>query len=162
MKKPIIMTVIAACIALCAAVWPQGEAVRETPAPDPTPAVSAPEPPAAEPRTEVAAAPQAEKEKTEIPEQEPCPPVIKEPEVVSTESIAAPEPAPEPTPEPISRPEITNSQETAASPTPAITDIQPDDMVYVPGFGWLENQGEGEVIHDEMIYENGNKVGSMG
>ena len=162
MKKLIIMTVIAACIALCAAVWPQGETVRETSAPNPAPAVSAPEPPVAEPRTEAMAAPQAEKEKAEIPKQEPCPPVIREPKVVPTESIAAPEPAPEPTPEPISKPEITRSQETAPSPTPAVIDIQPGDMVYVPGFGWLESQGEGEVIHDEMIYENGNKVGSMG
>ncbi len=34
-------------------------------------------------------------------------------------------------------------------------------MVYVPGFGWLESQGEGTVIYDDMMYENGNKVGSM-
>jgi len=31
MKKFIMMTVIAACIALCAAVWPQSEVVKETP-----------------------------------------------------------------------------------------------------------------------------------
>lgn len=36
------------------------------------------------------------------------------------------------------------------------------DMVYVPGFGWLECQGEGTVIYADMMYENGNKVGSMG
>ena len=35
-------------------------------------------------------------------------------------------------------------------------------MVYVPGFGWLESQGEGTVIHDETMHENGNKVGIMG
>lgn len=33
MKKLIIVTMIAACVALCAAVWPHGNAVKETPAP---------------------------------------------------------------------------------------------------------------------------------
>ena len=32
MKKFVIATMIAACIALCAAVWPHGNAVEETPA----------------------------------------------------------------------------------------------------------------------------------
>lgn len=31
MKKLIIVTMIAACVALCAAVWPHGNAVEETP-----------------------------------------------------------------------------------------------------------------------------------
>lgn len=35
-------------------------------------------------------------------------------------------------------------------------------MVYVPGFGWLESQGEGTVIYAEDVYENGNKAGIMG
>lgn len=49
MKKRIIVTAaITACLALCAAVWPQAETVGETPAPPQTPAVSAPEPIAAE------------------------------------------------------------------------------------------------------------------
>ena len=30
MKKLIIVTMIAACVALCAAVWPHGNAVEET------------------------------------------------------------------------------------------------------------------------------------
>ena len=33
MKKFVIATMIAACIALCAAVWPHGNAVEETPVP---------------------------------------------------------------------------------------------------------------------------------
>ena len=33
MKKLIIVTMIAACVALCAAVWPHGNAVEETPVP---------------------------------------------------------------------------------------------------------------------------------
>lgn len=50
-----------------------------------------------------------------------------------------------------------------AEPAPATSQpAQTDDMMYVPGFGWMESQGEGTVIYDEMMYENGNKVGSMG
>ena len=56
----------------------------------------------------------------------------------------------EPTPEPAVQPPATNQP------------VQAGDMVYVPGFGWFESQGEGTVIYDENIYENGNKVGIMG
>ena len=35
-------------------------------------------------------------------------------------------------------------------------------MVYVPGFGWLQSEGPGEWSVSENMYENGNKVGSMG
>ncbi|MGI6270460.1 MAG: hypothetical protein ACOYKJ_08025 [Candidatus Howiella sp.] len=41
MKKLIVTAVIAACLALCAAVWPQTEAVEKTPVPTTVPAVSA-------------------------------------------------------------------------------------------------------------------------
>ena len=40
--------------------------------------------------------------------------------------------------------------------------VQTGDMVYVPGFGWFESQGEGTVTYDENMRENGNKVGIMG
>ena len=43
MKKLIIVTMIAACVALCAAVWPHGNAVEETPVPAAETAVSAKE-----------------------------------------------------------------------------------------------------------------------
>lgn len=48
------------------------------------------------------------------------------------------------------------TQITAAPP-----EVPPGDKVYVPGFSWLECQGEGTVIHDDMMYEKGNKVGIM-
>ena len=45
MKKRIIVTAaITACLALCAAVWPQAETVEKTPAPSETTAVTAPQP----------------------------------------------------------------------------------------------------------------------
>jgi len=58
-------------------------------------------------------------------------------------------PEPELTPEPVVQ-------------TPSTQTVQAGDMVYVPGFGWFESQGEGTVIHDEIMRENGNKVGVMG
>ncbi len=50
MKKPIMATVITACLALCAAVWPQSEVVEEVPTTPLPPIVTAtqseiPEPP---------------------------------------------------------------------------------------------------------------------
>ena len=50
----------------------------------------------------------------------------------------------------------------APAPPQTVTDMQPGGMVYVPGFDWLETQGTGEVIYDESIHENGNKIGIMG
>lgn len=50
---------------------------------------------------------------------------------------------------------------TSASPQTNATP-QAGDLVYVPGFGYLECQGPGEVTRSEAMYENGNKVGTMG
>ena len=35
-------------------------------------------------------------------------------------------------------------------------------MVYVPGFGWIQSEGPNHVEYAEDMYENGNKIGSMG
>lgn len=162
MKKLIMVTVITACLALCAAVWPQTEVVGETPTPAQTPAISAPEPTVAELKTKDEAAPQPEKEKAEIPKPEPPQEIIQEPEPVPAESPAAPEPVLEPMPEPIPAPEITPAPESMPEPTPTAIDSQPGDMVYVPGFGWIESQGPNHVEYAEDMYENGNKIGIMG
>ena len=53
-------------------------------------------------------------------------------------------------PEPKSAPElIANDNELA-------------DMVYVPGFGWIQSEGPNHVEYAEDMYENGNKTGTMG
>ena len=143
-------------------MWPQTEAGEKTPTPAPTPAESASEPPAVERKTKVEAAPQTEKEKAEIPNQEPRHEVISEPEIAPTEPAAAPEPVLEPMPEPIPAPEITPAPEFTPEPTPTAIDSQPGDMVYVPGFGWIESQGPNHVEYAEDMYENGNKNGIMG
>ena len=156
MKKLIMTTVIATCLALCAAVWPQSEAVEETPVLTQIPTVSAPEATVAELKTEVEAMPSAEKEKTKVPQPEPLHESIHEPEPVPMEVPAAPkaQPTPEAEPAPESTP--------APNPVQTLIDPQPGDMVYVEGFGWLECQEPGEVTYAEDMYENGNKIGSMG
>lgn len=73
-------------------------------------------------------------------------------------------PTPEPTPTPLPTPVQTLAPAPTTTPVSVPTIPQPvqkGDMVYVEGFGWLESQGEGTVIHDDMMYENGNKVGIM-
>lgn len=69
-------------------------------------------------------------------------------EPIAKQPAAIPDPAP--TKEPIAEPSV----EEAPQPH--------DGMVYVPGFGWLQSEGPGEWSVSENMYENGNKVGSMG
>lgn len=161
-RRFIVTTAFTACLALCAAVWPQTEKVGETPTPSETTAVIAPQPtlpeaekpvlpvvtekqesgmPEAESAPEVAAKelpiPTPEIEKQFEPEQKSAPPMQREPAPVHpTQSESAPEP-------------IANDNELA-------------DMVYVPGFGWIESQGPNQVEYAEDMYENGNKIGTMG
>lgn len=152
MKKLMIAVVITACLALCAAVWPQGEVVEE---PTREIAVNTPETPVVTSKEKTEVLPQTEKENTEPQQPELPQETVHEPEATPTATPAVTEvpPTPEPTP----------TAELASDPTPAQTaiDPQPSNMVYVEGFGWLESQGEGTVIHDDMMYENGNKVGIM-
>lgn len=88
--------------------------------------------------------PKIEVTATPTPEIKIAEPESKEPVIGIIEST------PEPTLEPEIQQPITNQI------------VQAGDMVYVPGFGWLESQGEGTVTHNENMYENGNKVGIMG
>lgn len=94
-----------------------------------------------------------------ISEPDPAPdPIPVAPEI---QAVADPAPAPEDAP---TIPEVLPTPKPAppSAPLQTVADSQPGDMVYVPGFGWLECQGPGEVIYDENIYENGNKIGIMG
>ena len=165
MKRKIIATAaIATCLALCAAVWPQTETVEETPLPSETPAVTAPQPTILEP-DEVVLTVTTEKEMVEIPEAEPAPDVTSEepttPEIekqaeaeqestqpAQSKPIQPPPTQLEPEPMPESEPETSNSNS--------------EDMVYVEGFGWIESQGPNNIEYAEDMYENGNKIGSMG
>lgn len=161
-NRIIIATAFTACLALCATVWPQTEKVEKTPTPSETTAATTPRP----------TLPEAEK---------PVLPVVtekKESEMLEAES--APEVATEELPIPV--PEIEDEAETEqeyvpptqTDPTP-VQPAQPEsapelkandnelaDMVYLPGFGWIQSEGPNHVEYAEDMYENGNKIGTMG
>ena len=151
-KRVITAAVFAACLTLCAAVWPQKQPAEETPA-LPTPAaVIATQPEVPEiPKTEEVISPEEEKTKAILPE------LVEEADI-------APEPSPAQTP-PASEVPVPPEQdaEPRQEPEPApAPDGAPDNMVYVPGFGWIESQGPNHAEYAEDMYENGNKIGIMG
>ena len=152
MKKLIIVTMIAACVALCAAVWPHGNTV-ETPVPAAETAVSAKEATIAEIEEPATL---AEKEKRTILQQE-----------------APKEEQPEPKTGPIETPVASELQlstgqapakNSAPEPTPPqpSKELHPGDKVYVAGFGWVEYKGPNHSKDGTDIYENGNKIGIIG
>lgn len=52
------------------------------------------------------------------------------------------------------------TQPPAEDQTPKTGDTK-DGMVYVEGFGWLPDEGEGSGTYAGDMYENGNKIGIM-
>ena len=149
MKKRIITAAaFAACLALCAAVWPQQQPAGETPA-LPTPAVV------------IATQPEipeiAEMEEVIPPEEEKAEATLQE-LVEETDIVPEPSPAQAPPESEVQAPseqDATPQQEPEPAPAP-------DNMVYVPGFGWVESQGPNHAEYAEDMYENGNKIGIMG
>ena len=155
MKKFVIATMIAAGVAMCAAVWPHGNVVEETPAPAVETAVSAKKATVVEIETEENSASLAEME-NEVPQQEASQEDRPEPETESIETPADSELqlSAEQMPAKNSVPEQTLSQPSK--------ELQPGDKVYVAGFGWVEYEGPNHCEDGTDIYENGNKIGSMG
>ena len=149
MKKRIITAAaFAACLALCVAVWPQDQPAGETPA-LPTPsAVIATQPEVPE---------IAEMEEVIPPEEEKAGAIL--PALVEEADIA-PEPSPAQTP-PVSEVSVLLEQDATPQQEPEPAPA-PDNMVYVPGFGWVESQGPNHAEYAEDMYENGNKIGIMG
>lgn len=92
--------------------------------------------------------------------------ILPTPEPPQVEVTATPIPVPEvEIEEPIGEVIIPKAEPTpqpVIQQPPASQTVQAGDMVYVPGFGWIESQGEGTVTYDEIMRENGNKVGIMG
>ena len=52
--------------------------------------------------------------------------------------------------------------EPKSAPEPIANDNELADMVYVPGFGWIQSEGPNHVEYAEDMYENSNKIGTMG
>ena len=153
MKKFVIAAMIAACIALCTAVWLHGNAVGETPVPITETAVSAKEATAAAIEEPAAL---AEKEKGPIPQQEPPREEQPEPETGPIEIPAVSELQPS-----TGQASTKNSAPEPTPPQPP-KELQPGDKVYVAGFGWVEYEGPNHCEDGTDIYENGNKIGIMG
>ena len=161
-KRIIIAAIFTACLALCAAVWPQTEKVEKTPAPSETTAVTTPRPTLPEAEKPVLPV-VTEKKETEMPE-------TKSPQETTTEEL--PVPAPEIEDEPMTEQKSAPSTQTdptpvqpaqpESAPEPIANDNELADMVYVPGFGWIQSEGPNHVEYAEDMYENGNKIGTMG
>ena len=160
-NRRIIAGTVLAASALCWAFWGGTVKVDTVPAATTERAVSAP------------CAPQMEQNKPinniDIPE-----PVMESETIPVAGSVASPVQE-KPMVIPLSTPaEEVIVEQSATIPGSAPTEaaaMQPtaetplatqDDMVYVPGFGWLQSEGPGEWSVSENMYENGNKVGSMG
>lgn len=157
-KRKIIAGTVLTASALCWAFWGGAAKVDAVPAAAAESAVSAPYAPQTQPTEST--------NKIDIPE-----PVTESETIPVAGSVASPAqetpmvvPASTLAEEPIAEqstaiPEPAPSEEPTIQPTAEATQ---DDMVYVPGFGWLKSEGSGECSVSENMYENGNKVGSMG
>ena len=161
-NRIIIAAAFTACLALCAAVWPQTEKVGKTPAPSETTAVTTPRPTLPEAEKPVLPV-VTEKKESEIPEAESAPEVAAEelpipvPEIedeAETEQKSAPPTQTDPT--------LVQPAQPESAPEPKANDNELADMVYVPGFGWIQSEGPNHVEYAEDMYENGNKIGIMG
>jgi len=143
-------------------VWPQTEKVEKTPAPSKTANVTTPRPTL--PETEELVLPAiTEKQESGMPEAESAPEVAAKelptpaPEIedeAETEQKSAPPTQTESAP--------VHPTQSESAPEPIANDNELADMVYVPGFGWIESQGPNQVEYAEDMYENGNKIGAMG
>ena len=163
-NRIIIAAAFTACLALCAAVWPQTEKVEKPPTPSETANVTTPRPTLPEPEELILPA-ITEKQESGMPEAESAP------EVAAKElPIPAPEIEDEPVAEQKSAPPMQTDPtpvqpaqlEPKTAPESIANDNELADMVYVPGFGWIESQGPNQVEYAEDMYENGNKIGIMG
>ena len=153
-KQIAIATAITASLALWAAVSPQTAVVKETPAPSPMPAAAAPRTPLTEPKEpEVSLTTELEPAKETMAE-----PVVEE--TVEQPPTSAPKPTAGNQDAPATEP--TGTPEPELTPELEVTDSGSENMVYVPGFGWIESQGPNKVTYAEDMYENGNKIGIMG
>lgn len=168
---------IAACAALWGAVCSQNTSDGKIPAADQVTSTAAV---AQEEHTEAIPLSAAEKEyapakETSLPPPTNAPvpePTLTEPQppAAPANETAAPEEsqpaqAPEPTraaPQPAQNPQPKQPQ-SSANPAPSERSIASGKaQVWVPGFGWVEDGGGNVCTYAEDLYENGNKIGSMG
>lgn len=160
-KRKIIVGTVLATSALCWAFWGGTAKVDAVLAAAAESAVSAPCAPQAQPTVpsnNIDITEPVTESETILVAGSVASPALETPTVVPTstpaEEAIAEQPAAIPEPAPAEEPIAKSSAEETPQPH--------DDMVYVPGFGWLQSEGPGEWSVSENMYENGNKVGSMG
>ena len=94
-----------------------------------------------------------EEEKSEATRQE----LVEEADITLGPSPAqTPPPSEVPVP-----PEQDATPQQEPEPNQASPESEPANMVYVPGFGWIESQGPNHAEYAEDMCENGNKMGIM-
>ena len=147
-NRRIIAGTVLAASALCWALWGGTANVDTIPAAAAKSAVSAP------------CAPQMEQSK-------PINNIVIEEPVTESETVPVAGSIDSPTQEcPQETPMVVPASTPAEEPVAKSSAEEPpqphDGMVYVPGFGYLQSEGPGEWSVSENMYENGNKVGSMG
>lgn len=88
-------------------------------------------------------------------------PDVEKPETPSEEALADPAVQPDGTP-------VEDVPETSGEADPETSTSEPQagdtegGQIYIPGFGWVDNQGGGSSgTSAGDMYENGNKIGSM-
>ena len=64
-------------------------------------------------------------------------------------------------PEPVDHNEVEKPVETPKKDDEPQGGDTNNGKVYVPGFGWIDDVGEGQGTTAEDMYENGNKIGNM-
>ena len=147
-KRRIIAGTVLAATSLCWAFWGGTAKVDAVPAATTEGTVSAPCAPQTQPT-------------------EPINNIVIEEPVTESETVPVAGSIDSPTQEcpqetPMVVPASTPAEEPIAK-SPAEETPQPHDgMIYVPGFGYLKSEDPGEWSVSENMYENGNKVGSMG
>lgn len=178
MRKKLLVAAlaIAACAALWGAVCPQNTSDGKVPAADQVTSTAA-----AAQEEHTGAIPLSAAEEEYAPAEETNPPLPTEapvppPAPTEPQSPAAPPKetampevkpaqAPEPTtaaPQPAQNPQPEQPQ-SSADPAPGERSAAGGRaQVWVPGFGWVEDGGENVCTYAEDLYENGNKIGSMG
>lgn len=109
--------------------------------------------PASEPESSETLPPQ-----TNLPEQKLQPDPIK-PEAPAKPELPKDADTQNPAKPPEYKPEDTEKKPTAESKPQG--GEKKDGQIYVPGFGWIDDIGEGQGSTADDMYENGNKIGEM-
>ena len=160
-NRRIIVGTVLATSALCWAFWGSTVKVDTVPAPAAESAVSAPCAPQTQPTEPINKIDISEPvtESETIPVAGSSAPLTQEMPMVVPASTPAEEAITE---QPAVIPEPAPIEEPTMQPTAETPQATQGDMIYVPGFGYLQSEGPGEWSISENMYENGNKVGSMG